>query len=156
MTPFIPLTPCPFQGAPVQIISGGALVTSTTTDASGFYKVSGLVPGKYTAKITIPGYIIYNLTNITVTAGTESTGNDIKEIYRYSTTTIRVNFNAGASQDAINALISSLGCTLLYTYAASIISIPAGAMPPDVVAEFQASPLVSSASLGYYQIVIAL
>lgn len=165
-TPTPDVTPhaaCPVAGAPVKILSGSTVVANTTTDSNGFYKVSGLAPGTYSAQITVPGYAVYTLASITVTAGAESAQNNLSSTYLYHPGDVFIYFNSGVNASDEAALINSIGGTIVNTYQYFVtsgtppvlgdeylIQLPAGAMPTDVVGQIQTNPLVNMATVFNY------
>ena len=56
-------------GANVLVTDSSGKEKSTFTNNSGFYRVRGLAPGKYTVKITAPSFSDYEKTDVTVTIG---------------------------------------------------------------------------------------
>lgn len=160
------LTPhatCPVVNAPVRIFSGTTVVANTTTDTNGFYKVSGLAPGTYSAQITVPGYAVSTLSSIVVTAGAESSGNNLTSTYLYHAGEILIYFNSGLNASDETAYIAGLGATVVFNNQYIItagtppvlgdeylIQLPAGAMPLDAVTQVQANPMVNMATVFNY------
>jgi hypothetical protein len=165
-TPTPDMTPhasCPIASAPVKILSGAAVVANTTTDSNGFYKVSGLAPGTYSVQITIPGYSVYNLVSISVTAGADNTETDMNSTYLFHPGEIYIYFKSGVSAPDESALINSIGGTVVlnnqYIVTAGtppvlgdeyLIQLPSGAMPLDTVSGLQANPLVNMSTVSSY------
>jgi hypothetical protein len=56
------------SGATITLTNGTGLKLSTTSNAQGNYKFSGLQPGTYNIEVTAPGFTIFHTDNLTVTA----------------------------------------------------------------------------------------
>lgn len=61
----------PIEGAQINVFSGGDLVTTTFTDASGNYTVLGLDQGDYNIMTEAMGYNSETIENVTIVAGNE-------------------------------------------------------------------------------------
>jgi 5-hydroxyisourate hydrolase-like protein (transthyretin family) len=67
-------TGAPIGGAAVTAYDGDTEVTSTSTDADGTYKLTGLTTGTYRVEFSADGYVDAEVADVSVTAGQESTG----------------------------------------------------------------------------------
>lgn len=150
-----PFTPC--SGAVVKALLNGVVKASTTTDSNGSYKLQNLTPGFYNLQITIPQYDVDNsLQNITVTAGADTTNQNLTRLLMWAPGKLEVSFKNTVTDAQARQILASYGCTVDIAFTNNpnflfyFVSITTDSTPPQMEAIMNANPSVNVSSVESY------